>query len=82
MVELSCERCREVAAEFAVGALRGSDHAATLAHLEHCARCRDIVDPFAATASHLVDLLPEAQPPPGFAQRALAVIAAHRSRHT
>lgn len=82
MVELSCEQCREVAAEFAAGALMGRERVAILAHLERCARCRDTVDTFAATAARLVELLPEAEPPPGFVQRVLAVIAARRSSTT
>lgn len=82
MVELSCEQCRDLAAEFALGVLEECESSEMQAHLEHCARCRDIVDSLAATATRLVALLPEADSPPGFVERVLAVTARGRSPRT
>jgi hypothetical protein len=74
MAELSCEQCRELAAELALGVLGGRERADALAHLSRCPRCQDTVSAMTATVGRLVELLPEAEPPPGFDQRVIAAI--------
>ena len=74
MTELSCGQCQDRAAELAVGALEGRERAETLAHLQRCARCQTSVAALATTVTGLVDLLPERDPPDGFADRVLAAL--------
>jgi hypothetical protein len=74
MAELSCEQCRELAAELALGVLGGRERAEALAHLSRCPRCQDTVSAMTATVGRLVELLPEADPPTGFDQRVIAAI--------
>jgi hypothetical protein len=69
MTELSCAECRESTAEFALNILTGRERAEILAHLEHCADCRERVAGLAVTADRLVELLPDADPPSGFSRR-------------
>ena len=45
-----------------------------LSHLQRCGRCHNTVREFATVAQHLVGLVPEVDPPPGFAQRVLAAL--------
>jgi len=74
MAELSCEQCDELTAELALGVLGGRERAEALAHLSRCARCQDSVSAMTATVGRLVELLPEADPPPGFDQRVIAAM--------
>jgi hypothetical protein len=69
MAELSCTECHKSIAEFALNILTGRERAEILTHLEQCDDCRERVADLALTADRLVDLLPDAEPPPGFAQR-------------
>jgi hypothetical protein len=71
MGELTCQQCRQLAAELALNTLPGSERVGALAHLDRCADCRDMVCELTATAERLVELLPDAEPPVGFEQRAL-----------
>jgi hypothetical protein len=74
VTELSCVQCQDRAAELAVGALEGRERAETLAHLQRCAGCQTSVAALATTVTRLVDLLPERDPPDGFADRVLAAL--------
>jgi len=74
MAELSCDQCNELTAELALGVLGGRERAEALAHLSRCARCQDTVSAMTATVGRLVELLPEADPPPGFDQRVIAAM--------
>lgn len=71
-----CARCQQLAPELALGVLCGRERAEVLVHLQRCGHCQDRVSQLAATADRLVELVPEAEPSPGFAQRVLAAIAA------
>jgi hypothetical protein len=61
----------DVAAELALGALTGRERAEAVAHLEKCPACRAHVQDLTLTATQLLALLPEDQPPAGFAARAI-----------
>lgn len=74
MTELTCEQCRENAAELAVGVLAGRERAATLAHLQYCGSCQGTVAELAFAANRFLELLPEIEPPAGFADRVVASI--------
>jgi len=74
MAELSCKQCQELASELALGVLGGRERADALAHLSRCPRCQDTVSAMTATVGRLVELLPEADPPPGFDQRVINAI--------
>ena len=80
MAELSCEQCRELAAELALDALAGRERAQTLAHLENCPACQDTVSALTATVERLVQLLPRVQPPAGFEQRVITALTAPSRR--
>jgi anti-sigma factor RsiW len=71
---LSCEEVRERAAEVALDVLPGDERAEVLAHLSTCPSCQALVDELAAAADRLLLALPEAEPPPGFAERTLAAM--------
>ncbi|MBV8996598.1 MAG: hypothetical protein JO287_23490 [Pseudonocardiales bacterium] len=75
MVELTCQQCREVAAELALDVLPCHQRADALAHLERCAACQDTVSALTVTADRLVELLPAAEPPAGFEQRVISALA-------
>jgi anti-sigma-K factor RskA len=86
MPESNCTECLELAPELALNALTGRERAQALAHLDECCRCREMVSALTSTADELLTLVPEAEPPPGFAGRVLAAVtpaapaAARRSR--
>ncbi|HEX6404934.1 MAG TPA: hypothetical protein VF003_17525 [Pseudonocardiaceae bacterium] len=75
MAELTCQQCREVAAELALDVLPCHERADALAHLERCTSCQDTVSALAGTADRLVELLPAAEPPAGFEQRVISALA-------
>jgi hypothetical protein len=71
---LSCEECRELAPELALGVLDGADRARAVAHTMTCAPCRAYVDELATTADSLLLAGPEAEPPFGFEARTVAML--------
>jgi Putative zinc-finger len=75
----SCEHVREVAPDVALGLLTGEERAEALDHLEGCEACRAEVASLAVTADEVLLASPEADPPPGFADRVLARLAAERA---
>lgn len=68
---MGCGQLTDVAAELALGALTGRERAAALAHLDHCAACREFVRRLTMIAEELLELLPGAEPLPGFETRAM-----------
>ena len=70
----------DVAAELALGALTGRERAEATAHLEICPACRAHVLDLTRTATQLLVLLPEDQPPAGFAARTIQRLP-HAARH-
>jgi hypothetical protein len=70
----------DVAAELALGALTGRERAEAVAHLEKCPACRAHVQDLTLTATQLLALLPEDQPPAGFAARTIRRLP-HAARH-
>ena len=71
-----CDALHDDLAVLAIGALTGHDRARVLAHLEGCPHCAAELEEFAATADGLTTLIPEATPPEGFSDRAMAMIRA------
>jgi hypothetical protein len=69
---MTCTQVRELAPELAMDVLAGPERGDALAHLDGCASCRAFVAELAETADLLVLAAPEAEPPPGFAERVLA----------
>ena len=47
--EMGCQEFSDVAAELALGVLTGRERAQALAHLDHCASCREEVGQLTAT---------------------------------
>jgi len=76
---LSCDEVREVAPDLALGLLMGEERADALAHLEQCEGCRAEVASLAVAADEVLLAAPAAAPPPGFADRVLARLAAERT---
>jgi predicted anti-sigma-YlaC factor YlaD len=64
-----------VTGELALGALTGRQRARAIEHLERCDACRRRVGDMTGTAEQLLRLLPECEPPPGFAIRVASRIA-------
>jgi hypothetical protein len=79
MTELTCQQCRELAAELALDVLTGHERAQALAHLDDCTNCRDTVSALTVTADRLIELLPNAQPPAGFEHRVMAALTSSSS---
>jgi hypothetical protein len=65
----------DVTGELALGALTGRQRARAIEHLEQCDACRVRVGDLTGTAEQLLLLLPECEPPPGFAIRVASRIA-------
>lgn len=68
---VSCQQCRELAAELALNVLPARERVGVLAHLDACAGCRDTVSALTDTADRLVELLPDTEPPVGFEHRVM-----------
>jgi hypothetical protein len=75
VAELSCDGCRELAPELALGLLGGDERAAALAHLQTCERCRDDVAALTGLHERIRVLVPPVEPPAGFETRVLARLA-------
>jgi hypothetical protein len=69
--EMGCQEFSAVAAELALGVLTGRERAQALAHLDHCASCREEVGQLTATGEGLLGLLPSVEPPAGFETRVM-----------
>ncbi len=69
--EMGCREFSDVAAELALGVLTGRERAQALAHLDHCASCREQVRQLTATGEGLLGLLPSVEPPAGFEARVM-----------
>ncbi|MHB9856789.1 hypothetical protein [Streptomyces sp. YIM S03343] len=68
---LTCAQLHDCSAELALDVLPGRERATAVAHLQHCAECRAYVRDLAPMADGLLDLVPAAEPPPGFESRVL-----------
>ncbi len=75
MAELSCNTCRALAPELAMGLLGGDERAAALAHLPTCEWCRDDVAALTGLHERMRALVPPVEPPAGFETRVLARLA-------
>ncbi|MGO9216533.1 MAG: zf-HC2 domain-containing protein [Streptosporangiaceae bacterium] len=69
--EMGCREFSDAAAELALGVLTGRERAQALAHLDHCASCRENVRQLTATGEGLLGLLPSVEPPAGFEARVM-----------
>ena len=69
--EMGCREFSDVAAELALGVLTGRERAQAIAHLDHCASCREEVRQLTATGEGLLGLLPSVEPPAGFEARVM-----------
>ena len=73
----------DVTAELALGVLTGRARAQATSHLQECGACRTRVQEATATAEQLVQLLPQRQPPAGFAARVISGLTfARRQQRT
>jgi hypothetical protein len=61
-----CDAFSDHLAELALGILTGRDRAATLAHVESCARCAEELEQLSRMADAIVAVGPEIEPPVGF----------------
>lgn len=80
MSGLGCAEVRELAPELALGIVSGPQRAEALQHASECGPCRVLVGELAEAADALPLLAAEAEPPPGFEQRALSALKAPRWR--
>ena len=76
--ELSCERCRELVPEVALGSSSGEERALVLEHIDDCPECRSLLQEMSMMADELLLLTPSREPPPGFETRALARLTSER----
>jgi hypothetical protein len=73
--DVGCDRAVELAPDLALGLLDGAERAAVLAHVESCAACRTEVAELTELGERLLELTPDAPPPPGFESRVLGQLA-------
>ncbi len=78
MTEFSCEQCRDLTAEFALGVLDGRERANVLAHVDSCVGCRHDLAAMGDVADRLVELAPSAEPPAGFETEVLRRLTPRR----
>jgi predicted anti-sigma-YlaC factor YlaD len=71
MTELTCEQARDLAPEYGHGILAQEERAAMAAHVPRCPECRSEVDDYARLSDDLMEVIPAAEPPPGFDLRVL-----------
>jgi archaellum component FlaF (FlaF/FlaG flagellin family) len=64
-----------------LGTAGGPERAEALQHASECGPCRALIGELAEAADALPLLAPEAEPPPGFEERALAALRAPRRRN-
>ncbi len=69
--EMGCREFSDAAPELALGVMTGRERAQALAHLDHCASCREKVRQLTATGEGLLGLLPSVEPPAGFEARVM-----------
>jgi anti-sigma-K factor RskA len=80
MSVLTCAEVREFAPELALGILGGAERAEVVLHVNGCARCQAYVAELTEAADAIPQLVPEAEPPPGFEARVLHRLGADRRR--
>jgi hypothetical protein len=76
VTERNCQHYHQLAVE--LGLLAGCERADALAHVSRCPCCQPVVTGLATIAARLVELVPDADPPPGFDLRVLAAIDSAR----
>jgi hypothetical protein len=64
-----CEGYADDLAELALGVLTGRARARSLAHVESCPRCAEELELLSRVADGVVQVAPDAEPPPGFERR-------------
>ncbi|HEX4081496.1 MAG TPA: zf-HC2 domain-containing protein, partial [Acidimicrobiales bacterium] len=74
-----CLAIHDDLAALATGTLTGRDRSAVLEHLEGCPACVTELEELAATVDALMELVPDATPPDGFADRTVALMRAEPS---
>ncbi|WP_369244545.1 hypothetical protein [Streptomyces sp. R41] len=82
--DVTCEKLRELGAELALGVLPGRERAGAVAHLDHCADCREYIEQLTLVGDGLIGLLPGSEPPVGLETRvtqALTQAASAREGH-
>ena len=80
MTELTCEQARDLAPEYGLGILEPDERAAMAAHVLRCPECPRETEEFARLGDDLMEVIPAAEPPPGFDGRVLASLQAPRRR--
>jgi len=76
---VGCDRCRDLAAEVALGTAEVRDRDDLVAHVDHCPRCRRELRQLSDTADVLVALAPAVEPPVGFESRVLDRLGTDRA---
>jgi len=71
ITELTCEQARDLAPEYGLGILDPDERGAMAAHLLRCPECRREADGFARLGDQLLEVIPAAEPSPGFDRRVL-----------
>ncbi|WP_406165572.1 hypothetical protein [Streptomyces sp. NBC_00996] len=67
--DVTCEKLRQLGAELALGVLPGRERAGAVAHLDHCADCREYIEQLTLVGDGLIGLLPGSEPPVGLETR-------------
>lgn len=70
----ACRAIQDDLAALATGTLTGRRRAEVLDHLESCPACVDELEELSGTVDALMALVPEAEPPEGFAERTIALM--------
>ena len=78
MTELTCEQARDLAPEYGLGILAQEERAAMAAHVLRCPECRSEVEDYIRLGDDLMEVIPAAEPPPGFDRRVIESLHSRR----
>lgn len=80
MSHFTCQDCRALSAELALGVASGEERAHALAHIGSCPGCRTEVEEMSMAADAMLLLAPQVEPPIGFEARVMARVSRPRRR--
>jgi hypothetical protein len=80
MSGLTCEQAKDLAPEYGLGILADDERVAMAAHMLSCPECHREAEEFARLGDDLMEVIPAAEPAPGFDRRVLESLPPRRGR--
>jgi hypothetical protein len=82
MADMTCSQVEQAVTEYALGILAAEEARAVSVHVLRCPACRQEVEEIREIGEHLLDLVPDAEPPLGFDQKVLSAVRPHPARRS